>query len=197
MSEKGAPVNVEAVMPGRPALVGGTRALRVSFEDLFRQEFERRYASLHRYLSRLSDDPALAADIAQESFVRLYQRGSMPDDAGAWLATVANNLFRNDVQGRKRRARLMDGERATLVLADPALLPDAEAEANERKSYVRAALNAIPIRERQLLLLRHEGYSYRELAIALDIAESSVGTLLARAKDAFRRVLQEDPRARE
>ncbi len=190
-------MNVEAVFSVRPTLVGGTSALRVSFDELFRQEFERRYASLHRYLSRLSDDPALAADIAQEAFVRLYQRGSMPDDTGAWLATVANNLFRNDVQGRKRRARIMDGERATLVLADPPLAPDVEAEANERKKYVRAALDEIPLRDRQLLLLRYEGLSYRELAVALDIAESSVGTLLARAKNAFRRVLQEDPRARE
>ena len=197
MTEEGAPVNVEAAISVRPTIVGGTHTLGVSFEVLFRQEFERRYASLHRYLSRLSDDPALAADIAQETFVRLYQRGSMPDDTGAWLATVANNLFRNEVQGRKRRARIMDGERATLVLADPPLLPDLEAEANERKTYVRAALNGIPIRDRQLLLLRYEGFSYRELAIALDISESSVGTLLARAREAFRRVLQEDPRARE
>ena len=190
-------MNVEAVITARPTLVGGVHARAVSFEELFRQEFERRYTSLHRYLSRLSDDPALAADIAQEAFVRLYQRGSMPDDTGAWLATVANNLFRNDVQGRKRRTRIMDGERATLVLADPPLLPDIQAESNERKSYVRAALDTIPIRDRQLLLLRYEGYSYREIAVALDITESSVGTLLARAKDAFRRVLQEDPRARE
>ncbi|MGI9078367.1 MAG: sigma-70 family RNA polymerase sigma factor [Gemmatimonadaceae bacterium] len=190
-------MNVEAVTSVRPTIVGDTHALAVSFEDLFRQEFERRYASLHRYLSRLSDDPALAADIAQETFVRLYHRGSMPDNTGAWLATVANNLFRNEVQGRKRRARIMDGSRATLVLADQPQLPDAAAEANERKNYVRAALDTIPVRDRQLLLLRYEGFSYRELAIALDIAESSVGTLLARAKSSFRRVLKEDPRARE
>ena len=47
-------------------------------------------------------------------------------------------------------------------------------------------IDHLPERERQLLLLRAEGYSYRDLARALDLEESSVGTLLARAKRAFR-----------
>jgi RNA polymerase sigma factor (sigma-70 family) len=56
--------------------------------------------------------------------------------------------------------------------------------------YARTALDSLPLRDRQLLLLRYEGYSYRELASALDLTETSVGTLLARAKDAFRRALR-------
>ncbi|MBA3258421.1 MAG: hypothetical protein H0T68_03010, partial [Gemmatimonadales bacterium] len=40
---------------------------------------------------------------------------------------------------------------------------------------------------RSLLLLHTEGYSYRDLAVALGLNEASVGTLLARARRAFRR----------
>jgi DNA-directed RNA polymerase specialized sigma24 family protein len=46
-------------------------------------------------------------------------------------------------------------------------------------------------REQSLLLLHAEGYSYREIAVALDLNESSVGTLLARARTAFRTAYQQ------
>ncbi len=51
---------------------------------------------------------------------------------------------------------------------------------------MRAAIDRLPERERRLLLLRAEGYSYRDMAAALDLNEASVGTLLARARQAFR-----------
>jgi DNA-directed RNA polymerase specialized sigma24 family protein len=43
----------------------------------------------------------------------------------------------------------------------------------------------LPLRERELLLLRAEGYSYRDIASALELNETSVGTLLARARRRF------------
>lgn len=166
-----------------------------TFDDWFREEFARRYDCLQRYLVRLSGDPALAADIAQEAFVRLHQRGAMPDAPAAWLVTVANNLFRNQRRMEQRRARLLTTAQGMLTVADPSPSPDAGIESAERRQQVRSALDRLSLRDRQLLLLRAEGYSYRDLATALAIAEVSVGTLLARAKEAFRRALREDPRA--
>lgn len=46
-------------------------------------------------------------------------------------------------------------------------------------------------RDQQLLLLRAEGYSYRDIAVALELNEASVGVLLARAKRAFREKYEE------
>jgi DNA-directed RNA polymerase specialized sigma24 family protein len=46
-----------------------------------------------------------------------------------------------------------------------------------------------------MLLLRHEGFSYREIATALGVAESGVGTMLIRATEAFRAQLKEKTRA--
>jgi DNA-directed RNA polymerase specialized sigma24 family protein len=51
---------------------------------------------------------------------------------------------------------------------------------------VRSVLDRMTERERHLLLLRAEGYSYRDIAAALQLNEASVGVLLARAKRAFR-----------
>ena len=59
-------------------------------------------------------------------------------------------------------------------------------EAAETRRRVRAALDQVPERDRHLLLLRAEGYSYRELAQALELNEPSVGVFLARARATFR-----------
>jgi len=148
--------------------------------------FEAHFTRLYRYLDRLSGDPELASDIAQEAFVRLFRRGSMPDTPQAWLVSVAMNLFRNARSSRSRRGRLLTAARSEGVLSDPAPSPDHFAASEESSRRVRAAIDRLAERERRLLLLRAEGYSYRDIATALDLKEASVGTLLARARAAFR-----------
>jgi RNA polymerase sigma factor (sigma-70 family) len=155
-----------------------------SFEEHFTTLFETEFPRLYRYLDRMSGDPDLAADLAQESFVRLYRRGSMPDNPGPWLVTVALNLFRNTRTMSARRGRLLSLVRAEATLSDPPPIPGQSGSSESER--VRIALAQLPQRERELLLLRSEGYSYRELATALSLHEPSIGTLLLRAKRAFR-----------
>lgn len=157
-----------------------------SFHDQFVALFDAQFRRIHRYLDRLSGDPDLAADIAQETFMKLYQRGSPPDTPEAWLITVATNLFRNERSKRARRTRLLTAERSEDLLADPPPSPSSAVEGAGGARRVRLAIDGLPERERRLLLLRAEGYSYRDIAAALEIEEASVGTLLARAKRAFR-----------
>jgi RNA polymerase sigma-70 factor (ECF subfamily) len=171
----------------REATVAGSRP----FDDAFREEFERRFSSLFRYLDRLSGDPDLAADIAQEAFLRLYRRGTMPLDAGSWLAVVARNLFHNARAKAGRRRHLLAREEAGRLLGDAGASPEADLDSVRRQKAVRSALEELPTREREMLLLRYEGYTYREIARILDVNPASVGTLLARAKEAFRRALED------
>ena len=148
--------------------------------------FEANFRRLHRYLDRLSGEPELAADLAQEAFVRLYRRGTLPDAPEAWLITVALNLFRNVRSTERRRRRLLSVARGEGAHWDPAPPADQEAAVEDSRRRVRAAIDRLPERERRLLLLRAEGYSYRDLAQALGLNEASIGTLLARARRAFR-----------
>jgi RNA polymerase sigma factor (sigma-70 family) len=157
-----------------------------AFAQLFRTEFPR----LFRYLDRLSGDPDLAADLAQEAFVRLHRRGAMPEHPDLWLITVALNLFRNVRSTGARRRRLLTVARAESTLADPAPEPGETSDAAESYQRVRSTMDRLPEREREMLLLRAEGYSYRHIAAALGLKEASVGTLLARAKRAFREVYE-------
>ena len=157
-------------------------AFRAEFAALFDVHFQR----LYRYLDRLSGEPELAADLAQEAFVRLYRRGAMPDAREAWLISVAMNLFRNERASRSRRRRLLTVSRGEGAHSDPPRLPDESSEGHDTRRRVRSVLNRMTERERHLLLLRAEGYSYRDLAMALGLNEASVGVLLARAKREFR-----------
>lgn len=155
-----------------------------SFEEELRHLYEERFAALFRYVHRLTGDPAVAADITQETFVRLHERGAVPDDARAWLGTVATNLVRDHERTARRRAELLTAE---AVLPAQAPSPEEELLGAERRQGVRRALEALPARDREMLLLRHEGFSYREIADIVGVAPGSVGTLLIRATTAFER----------
>lgn len=157
-----------------------------SFRDDFVELYDAHFTRVYRYMDRLSGDPDLAADIAQETFIKLYHRGSIPDTPGAWLVTVAMNLFRNAHATHSRRRHLLNVVPDAAMFSDRAVETTPSAETRALQERVRRALDRVPERDRHLLLLRAEGYSYREIAAALQIQETSVGTLLARAKRAFR-----------
>ena len=164
-----------------------TTAGDAAFEALFRVHQGR----LLRYVHRLSGDAELAADLTQEAFVRLFRRGEPPDDPAAWLITVATNLFRNARSKRSRRLRLLTPDRGARAAGDDPRPPDLGIVTERRSVAVRSALDALSERDRQILLLRAEGYRYGEIAAALSLNEASVGTLLARAKRAFRSAFEE------
>jgi RNA polymerase sigma-70 factor (ECF subfamily) len=170
---------------------GGTRpplAVAELFRDQVAALFELRFPRLHRVMNRLSGDADLAADLAQEAFIRLHQRGSLPDRPEAWLISVAMNLFRNEYATRIRRRRLL------AVVTPPAVEEPADPE---RRRRVRVVLEGLPERDRSLLVLSAEGYRYRDLAEALGLHETSVGVFLARARRAFRAAYGKDADAPE
>ncbi|MEP6591483.1 MAG: sigma-70 family RNA polymerase sigma factor [Gemmatimonadota bacterium] len=156
------------------------------FEHEVARCFQRQFPALFRYLDRALGDPELASDIAQESFVRLFERGAMPDEPASWLITVARNLVRDGARKAGRRLRLLEQAGRDEELGADEAGPAAALEQQEARERVRAALAQLPPRDRDILLLRHSGYSYREISVALELAEASVGTILLRAGVQFR-----------
>jgi RNA polymerase sigma-70 factor (ECF subfamily) len=171
----------------------GTRALTrttPSFHDQFVELFQAHFGRLYRYLDRVSGEPELAADLAQDAFIRLYRRGSLPDTPEAWLISVAMNLFRNARAKDQRRRRLLTVTRGEAAHSDPLPSPEQATAAEDARRRVRVAIDRLPTRERDMLLLQAEGYSYRDIALALGLNQASVGTLLARAREAFRQTYE-------
>lgn len=165
----------------------------VDFEAVFLAH----YSPVFRLAYRLAGTREAAEDLTQETFLRLHRtpgiwqspvdvRSSPVEDrrVAAWLYRVATNLAYNYVRSQNRQRRREDASIGMVSEEDPADL----AERTEVQLAVRQALATLPERQVQLLLLRHAGLSYKELAEALDVAPGSVGTLLARAEVAFEKV---------
>jgi len=142
--------------------------------------FKNHHDALYRYLVRLSGDPDVAADAAQEAFVRLVERPPLGNSERPWLFKVATNYVFENRRTAARRARLIDG-RAEETMGDAPHDPHSRVEALQRGHVVTAALERLSEKERVAILMREEGFSYREIADALGTTTGSVGTLLARA----------------
>ena len=153
----------------------------------FEAQFQKLYPSLFRYLHRLTGDADVAEDIAQETFVRLLRQSLPADEVRPWLFTVAMNLVRDHARKTERRQRLLT---TAPVLVAQSTLPDENVERAERVTRVRGALERLPVRDRQLLLMREEGFKYEEIAAVIGFAPASVGTLIARALKRFSDVYQ-------
>lgn len=145
--------------------------------------FLRHYTRVYELAFRLLGSPQAADDVAQEVFLQLYRR-PLPargrHNLPAWLYRVATNLAYNLLRAEMRRER-----REVTAQGDVPPDPAEHALRQEERGLVRQALAALPPRQAQLLILRHAGFSYRELAEILQVAPTSVGTLLARAERDF------------
>lgn len=144
--------------------------------------FKRLQPSLYRYLLRLTGDPDLAEDLAQEAFVRLLDHDLPEAEIRPWIFAVATNLVRDAARTRERRRRLLQERGERTGQAPPA---DERVERAERIASVRAALEQLSERDRTLLLLREEGFKYAEIADVIGVVPGSVGTLVARALRRF------------
>jgi RNA polymerase sigma factor (sigma-70 family) len=152
----------------------------VDFDALYDEVFP----PLFRYCQRLTGDPDVAEDVAQEAFVRLLDRKVTGERAAlrVWLFTVATHLIRDRWRVSTNRRRLLEINPVT-----PGAAPDPEVETERRQEVadVRRALDGLADRDRELLLMREEGFSYREIAEAVGVSATSVGTLIARAQKRF------------
>ncbi len=162
-------------------------AVSPAFEGLFRAEYARVVGIAHRVLA----DQAEAEDVAQDVFISFY-RGHPADAsyARAWLHAAAAHAALNALRGRDRRSRREAAQAVPLEPTSDQGDPAETVAASETREEVRAVLARLPERSAAMLALRYAGLSYAEIAAALDVRASSVGTLLRRAEDAFRRELQ-------
>ena len=145
------------------------------------QLFLQHYDGLYRYLVRLTGDADLAADAAQEAFVRLVARPPQDRHVKAWLFAVATNVVRDTARARTRWLTLLMGspDRAPLGNVGPG--PEQQVESEERIRVVRGALDRLSWKERTVLLMREEGFAHHEIADAVGTTTGSVGTMIARA----------------
>ena len=144
--------------------------------------YEAHRPALVRYLARFAGDPELAADAAQEAFVRLAERPPARDEnLRAWLFTVATRIAVEQARTRRRREGLLAAGPDDPALGDAPDPPDEAFDRAQLRRRVRAALDTLDEKERTVLLMREEGFAHKEIAAAVGTTTGSVGTMLARA----------------
>ncbi len=134
-----------------------------------------------------------AEDLAQDTFLRLYDRAGRYRSDGlfrSWLFRIAGNLARSALR-RRRVLRWVRFEPTTHDRADTEAGPDAALERNEVRKAVREAVARLPWRQRQAVVLkRFQGLSYREIADVMDTTVPAVESLMQRAVSALRKELE-------
>lgn len=155
-------------------------------------------------LNHLVGDQQTAEDLAQEVFLRIYRaRESYVATArfSTWLFKVANNLASNSRRNKGRRKEIsMAGEdtgplgvrpEEQLAVEKSALMPARQLDKNELQAAVRAAMEQLNSRQRMAVLLhKFEGMSYADIAEAMELTQPAVKSLLARARENLRELLE-------
>jgi RNA polymerase sigma-70 factor (ECF subfamily) len=152
------------------------------------QLFEEHGAALFRFCRSLLHHTGDAEDVVQETFLKLLhhlQHSGDRRNLKSWLFTVAANACRDRTRWRLRWLPWnAERDERTVDPVDPAGDVRREPDTTER---ARSAFRALSRRDRLLLSLRAQGLSYRDIAVASGIREQSVGRLLARALDRWRK----------
>ncbi len=145
---------------------------------------------LQRVLLRLVRDSEQARDLAQESFLRVYQHLDQFDTSrrfGPWLFRVGVNLAVDWLRRRKPTVRLSQIVRedgSTIEVFDPDPRPQLELE-----QEVHHVLQEIPLNYRTVLILRDlEGFSCSEVAAIEGRREATIRWRLSRAREMFRKI---------
>jgi len=168
----------------RVAVSGSARgAVRADLDEIFRRDYQRVVGVAARVLGSRDQ----AEDVAQDVFISFGHSSVPAGEAGGWLSVAAAHSALNLLRSGRRRA----SREETAAAAEVAVVSDvAEAVVTlEERSRVRAGLAQLPRKQAVALVLRHSGLSYTEVAAALDLSPSSVGTTVRRAESALRKEL--------
>jgi len=157
--------------------------VEAEFERIFREHFER----MVRVTRLVLHSDAEAEEVCADTFLKLYRSGPgvlTGGAVGAWLYRVATRASIDRLRQNRRRGvqEELDATAETDAGGDD---PLNRLMRSECVAQVRRALARLKPEKAQLLLLRHSGLSYQEIATVMEIKPASVGTMLARAEAEF------------
>ena len=170
--------------------------LQAGDPEAFNVLVEKYRAPVIHFLYRMVHESALAEQLAQEVFLRVYRSRKRYQPRArftTWLFRIATNAALNAVRdGRRRRARetSVENDAASSVvaaLADPGPNVEQRMVEAERREQIRQAVEALPEKQRLAVLLhKYQELDYAEIAEILGCSESALKSLLFRAYETLR-----------
>jgi RNA polymerase sigma-70 factor (ECF subfamily) len=170
-------------------------------QGAFRRLFDRHKGRVIHFCYRFCGQPALAEELAQETFLRVYQAADRYRPRArfqTWLFKIATNVCLNEMRRShyQRRFETLEeaheseigrSETGGTPIADR---PDERLEQKEWQTMVRRAIAQLPAEQRAALLLRVEqDFSYRQIGSQLGRSENHVKTLIHRGRQKLKQAL--------
>jgi RNA polymerase sigma-70 factor (ECF subfamily) len=162
----------------------------------FSRLVERHYGWALGFTDRMLGTRSEAEDTVQTAFLRVWQGAArwQPEARfSTWLYRVLHNLCMD--QFRARRAAASEPFEGELVerVADPAAGSEDRVAGRQRASRIRAALAALPARQRAAIVLcYYEELSQAEACALLGVSEGALESLLSRGRATLRKRLRDD-----
>jgi len=155
-----------------------------SRETRFTELYEAHQPAVRAYAWRRG--PSTAEDVVAETFTIAWQRlDHVPAESLPWLIGVARNVLLNQQRSARRRRE------RELACAEPDVAPSTSG-AVEARSSLGAALQRLPERDREILLLAAwEGLDRRGLAEVLGCSKATAAVRLFRARKRLEAALAE------
>ena len=150
---------------------------------------------------QMTGDSELAQDIAQETFYRAYRSAATYKQIAkfsTWLYTIAINLCRNELRRRKHKfysleemAERDEESSVRIDIEDKSARPDRDVEQNELGRLIMKAIDTLPEKFKQPIVLRDvQGLSYEETGRILNLPEGTVKSRINRARQRVKEILR-------
>ncbi len=173
-------------------------------QGAFPKLFDRYKGRIIRFCSRFCEDQAVAEELAQEIFIRVYKaapRYRPKASFRTWLFTIATRVCLNEIRRADYRQQFdsltnppEDMEQASRnrpALTDNSL-PDAYVEQAEQRRLILNAMAELPQDQQAALLLRvEEEFSYQEIGQQIGCSENQVKTLIYRGRQKLKQALDD------
>ncbi len=162
-----------------------------AFDELVRRYEGKIYGLAYRFMGNHAD----ASDLAQDTFIRVYQAlaGFRGDAAfSTWIYRIAANICRDELRKRQRRRsvsmdEMIDASPANVPTADGSYSPEETVQRYEVQRQVQFCLNELSDDHRLVLVMREiQGLSYEEIAGALQCSMGTVKSRISRARSALK-----------
>ena len=155
----------------------------LDIETLFRAH----YGRVARIIARAVRDRARSEELAVEVFLKLWRNHEVQsENVEGWLYRVAVRAGLDELRRQRRRGHY-ERMLAWVQTRPPAATPEDIHSVSQKQDKVRSVLSILKPRQAQFLLLRSHDFTYQEVASVLNVNPASIGTLVSRAEESFRK----------
>ncbi len=156
--------------------------IRTGDESALGELLERHWKPVAHFASQILDSWDSAEDVAQETFIRLWERREQWGVDGSIRGLLFRIAHNAAIDARRKRSA---DDRAAAKTPEPSTAgtrPDQLTEERELEIAINESLAALPDRRREVfLLVRHHGLSYKETAEALGLSPQTVANHMSMA----------------